>query len=339
MSVISLRRFWKPLAIAAALAFLYAGVMMKLAHEWWTDANYSHGLLIPFIIGYILWTERARIFETPVFNNHISCGLPLAFEIMCGAVLILCALLMLWGGAAGAELFVQRASLILMLAGTILYFFGFRLLRFGLVPLVLLMLAIPIPAIIFNKIAFPLQLLASQCAVWAMQTIGIATLRQGNIIELMPFGAMQPKRLEVVEACSGIRSLMTLVTLAVIFAYFTRPQFEKTNTRRDFLFRYDFWRATLIVTSAVPIAIATNAFRVSVMGVLARYYGMQIADGFFHSFSGWVVYVVAALMLLGFGWLLDKIFNNKADSHGALIAHGNSTKTLAPQVAPANFSD
>lgn len=335
MSVVFLRQFWKPLAVAAALAFLYAGVVSKLAHDWWTDANYSHGLLIPFIIGYILWTERAGIFEASGARD-----LPSGFDIACGAALILCALVGLWGGVASAELFVQRASLVLMLAGILVYFFGFRLLRaVGFVPLVLLVLAIPIPAIIFNKIAFPLQLFASRCAVWVMQTIGIATLRQGNVIELMPFGALQPKRLEVVEACSGIRSLMTLVTLAVIFAYFTRPQVENKNNRRSFLIRYEFWRAFLLVVSAVPIAIATNALRVSIMGVLARFYGMQIADGFFHSFSGWVIYIVAALMLLAFGWLLDKFFGRKESAQGKFASHNDSAKTLAPQTASANGGD
>src|SRR5437773_8502705 len=119
---------------------------------------------------------------------------------------------------------MQRTSLVLMLAGTVLYFWGFALLRLLVVPLFLLLLAIPIPAIIFNKIAFPLQLFASRCAVWSMTLFDIPVLRQGNVIELMPLGARETRKLEVVEACSGIRSLMTLVTLAVVFAYFTHPR-------------------------------------------------------------------------------------------------------------------
>src|SRR6185295_19366281 len=119
---------------------------------------------------------------------------------------------------------VQRASLVLMLAGVMIYFFGFRMLRLVAVPMFLLVLAIPIPQIIFNRIAFPLQLFASRCAVAAMTLFEIPVLRQGNVIELMPLGAKEPKRLAVVEACSGIRSLMTLVTLAVVYAYFTRPK-------------------------------------------------------------------------------------------------------------------
>jgi exosortase/archaeosortase family protein len=198
----------------------------------------------------------------------------------------------------------------------ILYFWGFRLLQFALVPLFLLLLAIPIPAIIFNKVAFPLQLFASRCAVWAMRQFDIPVLRDGNVIELMPLNSTATKKLEVVEACSGIRSLMTLVTLAVVFAYFTAPDSNDNNTGRGgdrvgrtrwTLARYGFWRALIIVAAAVPIAILTNALRVSGTGILARYYGTEIADGFFHSFSGWVVYIVAFLLLFAVGWLLDRL--------------------------------
>src|SRR5207237_4714557 len=132
---------------------------------------------------------------------------------------ILLALAALWTGTAGAELYVQRLSLVLMLGGITVYFFGAQLLRLLLVPLLLLLLAIPIPAIIFNKVAFPLQLFASSCAVWAMRLFGIPVLRLGNVIELMPCGVREIKRLEVDEACSSIRSLTTRVRLADIFVY------------------------------------------------------------------------------------------------------------------------
>jgi exosortase/archaeosortase family protein len=197
-----------------------------------------------------------------------------------------------------------------------------------IVPLFLLLLAIPIPAIIFNKIAFPLQLFASRCAVSAMTFFDIPVLRQGNVIELMPLGARETKKLEVVEACSGIRSLMTLVTLAVVFAYFTHPRGDSGDGDKSQgpepnspivkvlgrLKTFGFWRSTIIVLSAVPIAILTNALRVSGTGILARYYGTRVADGFFHSFSGWVIYVVAFLMLFGVGWLLDRVNPTKPES-------------------------
>jgi exosortase/archaeosortase family protein len=234
-------------------------------------------------------------------------------NVMLGGAAILLALLMLWAGIAGAELYTQRISLILLLVGVVVYFWGARLLGFLVVPLGLLFLAMPIPAIVFNKIAFPLQLFASRCAVWSMRMFDIPVLRQGNVIELMPLNSIQTKKLEVVEACSGIRSLMTLLTLAVVFAYFTYPSTPDANnntsstSKLSFLRSYGFWRSAILVLSAVPIAILTNAARVSGTGILARYYGTQIADGFFHSFSGWVIYIVAFLLLFGVGWVLERI--------------------------------
>jgi exosortase len=299
---------WRILAIAAALVFSYATVLTRLGHDWWTDENYSHGLLIPFIIGFILWSQRERLARTAQRP-----------AMWCGIAAVLFAALALWAGTAGAELYLQRTSLVVMLAGIVLYFWGFSVLRLLIVPLFLLLLAIPIPAIIFNKIAFPLQLFASRCAVWAMTVFEIPVLRQGNVIELMPLGARETKKLEVVEACSGIRSLMTLLTLAVVLAYFTQPRDSDDGStpsakvgpriRSGFarLKSFGFWRSTIVVLSAVPIAILTNALRVSGTGVLARYYGTRVADGFFHSFSGWVIYVVAFMLLFGVGWLLDRV--------------------------------
>lgn len=298
MSVLAPKYIWRVLAFAAALSFTYAAVLSKLGTDWWNDENYSHGLLIPFIIGYILFSQRERLAREPVKPATLL-----------GAATVVCALMGLWAGTAGAELFMQRISLVLILAGTVIYFWGLRFLRLLLVPLILLLLAIPIPAIIFNKVAFPLQLFASRCAVWTMGLFSIPVLRQGNIIELLPLGARETKKLEVVEACSGIRSLMTLFTLAVVFAYFTHPDRSSNGTGRSgmaFLKSYGFWRSSIIVLSAVPIAILTNALRVSGTGVLAHYYGVEVADGFFHSFSGWVIYVIAFLMLFGVGWVLDR---------------------------------
>jgi exosortase len=299
MSVPATKFFWRALPIIVAIAFAYATVLAKLSNDWWTDENYSHGLLIPFIIGYILWAGRDK-FAAARSNASVWLG---------GAAVAI-ALLALWAGVAGAELYTQRMSLVLLLAGIVVYFWGVQLFKLILIPLFLLILAIPIPAIIFNKIAFPLQLFASRCAVWSMQTLGIPVLRQGNVIELKPLNSFATKKLEVVEACSGIRSLMTLITLAVVFAYFTHPNSDPDHPKTRF---YGMLRSVIIVLSAIPIAIVTNALRVSGTGVLAHYYGTQIADGFFHSFSGWVVYIVAFLMLFGVGWLLDR-FRPKSSS-------------------------
>jgi len=165
-----------------------------------------------------------------------------------------------------------------------------------------------------------------------MALFDIPVLRQGNVIELLPLGARETKKLEVVEACSGIRSLMTLLTLAVVFAYFTYPRNPDLNggTRRGGLFlkTYGFWRSTIIVLSAIPIAILTNALRVSGTGVLARYYGTEIADGFFHSFSGWVIYIVAASMLFAVGWVLDRFKPSHVETE--------QTPTTAPEKETAD---
>jgi exosortase len=297
------RHYWRAFAIISAILFTYAAVLLKLSRDWWLDENYSHGLLVPFVIGYILWLQRDKFATEPARPSVLLGGLAVVF-----------ALFALWGGVAGAELYTQRMSLVLLIAGTVVYFSGVRFLRLILVPLGLLILAIPIPAIIFNKIAFPLQLFASRCAVWSMSVLGIPVLRQGNVIELKPLNSFDTKKLEVVEACSGIRSLMTLVTLAVVFAYFTHPRSGNSNRpggRFGWLRSYGFWRSTIIICSAVPIAILTNASRVSGTGILSRYYGTQIADGFFHEFSGWVIYIVAFLLLFGVGWVLDFFFKRK----------------------------
>ena len=286
---VSPRKILQPLAIAAALAFLYFTVLVKLGNDWWVDENYSHGLLIPFVIGFILWQERKSF---GALKSRPANRL--------GAVGVVMAMFALWAGTAGAELFVQRVSLVLMLLSVAIYFWGVRVVRLVAMPLLLLLISIPIPQIIFNRIAFPLQLFASRCAVAAMQFLSIPVLRQGNVIELMPLGASEPKKLAVVEACSGIRSLMTLVALSLIYAYFTRP---KTPSNKIF----GAVRIVTLVLAAVPIAILTNALRVSGTGVLAHYYGTRVADGFFHSFSGWVVYVLATALLFATGWVLDRI--------------------------------
>src|ERR1043165_1946413 len=195
MSVLATKRSWRAIALTSVVLFTYAAVLVKLSRDWWSDENYSHGLLVPFIIGYILWLQRDKFATEPARPSVLLGGLAVVFSLFA-----------LWTGVAGAELYTQRMSLVVLIAGTVVYFAGFGFLRLILVPLGLLILAIPIPAIIFHKIAFPLQLFASRCAVWSMSVLGIPVLRQGNVIELKPLNSFDTKKLEVVEACSGIRS-------------------------------------------------------------------------------------------------------------------------------------
>ncbi|MCB1022760.1 MAG: archaeosortase/exosortase family protein, partial [Acidobacteria bacterium] len=226
-----------------------------------------------------------------------------------GGGFIFAAFVFLLGGTLGAEFFVQRISLVLMIAGIIIYFFGFRIVQNLSIPFVLLLLAIPIPQIIFNKIAFPLQIYASRLAVWGIRLFPVPTVRNGNVIEILPRGATQTIALEVVEACSGIRSLMTLMTLALILAYFTRTRSsENTESGSRFFQNIDFWRGLVLVFSAIPIAIITNAGRVTATGVLTYYYGSMATEGAFHDAAGWMVYLVALALLISLNFLLIKVF-------------------------------
>jgi exosortase D (VPLPA-CTERM-specific) len=190
------------------------------------------------------------------------------------------------------------------------------------VPFVLLLLAIPIPQIIFNRIAMPLQTLASQMAVWGIRVFEVPTVRMGNVIDILPKGGIQAISLEVVEACSGIRSLMTLVTLALILAYFTR---RDDGGKWGGLSTPDLLRAILLMIAAVPIAVLTNAARVTGTGILTYYYGKQATDATWHDASGWVVYVAALGLLIGVNFGLRAIFQRK----GAQTQSTQSTQTSA----------
>ena len=327
MSVFHFRHHWRVFVVIAALFFIYASVLLRLSNTWWTDANYSHGLLLPFVIAYILWSQRQKLTESP--SN------PSTFW---GSLAIGVALFALWVGVAGAELYVQRLSLLLMIGGVIVYWRGFHLLRLMWMPLGLLLLAIPIPAILFNQVAFPLQLFASQCAVWSMQALDIPVVRQGNVIELMPLNSLQTRKLEVVEACSGIRSLLTLLTLGAVLAYLTAPR-ARANLASGWrpVTSWGGCRFALVLFAAVPIAIVTNALRVSGTGILAHYFGTRIADGFFHAFSGWLIYVAALVLLFCFTWLLDR--SASLASQWSAQDGAETVKRSAPQIQPLEGTD
>jgi exosortase D (VPLPA-CTERM-specific) len=320
-SQFKIQNLWKPLLVAGALVFLYGTVLVKLGNDWWTDENYSHGLLVPFVIGYIIWLEFDSL-KKAVSSNFALLGL----------AIILFALFALLVGILGAELFTQRISFVLMLAGIIVYFFGARIVAMLVAPFTLLLLAIPIPMIIFNKIAFPLQIWASQAAVWGIRLFEVPSVRKGNVIELLPRGATQIVGLEVVEACSGIRSLMTLVTLALILAYFTRsPRENFSDSRFDFLRNPDFWRTMILMLSAIPIAMLTNAARVTGTGLLTYYYGKQSAEGFWHDASGWLVFLSAFGLLLFVNYIL-KNFLPKAAKKIKKLNSKSKSEDLKPEL-------
>jgi exosortase len=251
---------------AVSFAFLYQEVVRKLVHDWANDDNYSHGFLIVPIALFFTWERREALKGlTPR---------PTIF----GLLIILGSAAVLIAGVLGAELFLTRVSIIGMVVGTVLFLFGWRHLHVLAFPVAFLLLMIPLPAIIFNQIAFPLQLLASRFGEAALNAAEIPVLREGNVIVLAR------TTLEVAEACSGIRSLISLLTLGIVFGYLA--------DRRS-------WVRVAIALSTVPIAVMANGLRVAGTGIAAHYYGPAAAEGFFHTFSGWLVFVLAfALMLL-----------------------------------------
>ena len=258
----------------AALAITYWGVLAGLVSAWYTDDNYSHGFFIVPLAAYFAWERRAAFTAAPIAPSWL------------GLIVVAFSLLLLVAGLMGAELFLSRVSIIGAFTGAILFLFGWQRLRVLLFPLAFLFLMIPLPALIFNKIAFPLQLLASNLGESTIDALEIPILREGNILILAN------TTLEVAEACSGIRSLVSLFTLGLVFGYFVDPR---------------PWVRVVIALSAVPVAIVTNGLRVASAGVAAHNYGTAGVEGIFHEFSGGVVFVVAFLMMLGLQRLLQRV--------------------------------
>ena len=207
-------------------------------------------------------------------------------------------LAMLIAGTLGAELFLSRISMIGVAAGAVVFVGGWRALRALQFPVAFLLLMIPIPAIIFNQIAFPLQLLASRFGTAVMSLVSVPVLREGNVLVL------SNTTLEVAEACSGIRSLISLLTLGVLLGYFADSR---------------AWVRTATALATVPIAIFANGLRVAGTGVAAYYYGPGAAEGFLHTFSGWLVFVAALALLVAVQRTLSKCFRIKGDAAESLL--------------------
>jgi exosortase len=250
--------------LSLLLVVLYHGIAVKLVTDWYDLPDFSHGFLIPFFAAFLLWDKRQEIRSTPIAPSWA------------GLSLIVMGLFELLIGVLGADLFLQRTSFVLLAAGLVWTLFGKAMLGRVKFVLFVLLLAIPLPTILFNQITFPLQLLASRLASTLLQWVGVPVLQEGNIIQLpaMP--------LEVAEACSGIRSLMSLFTVAVIYGYFL----ERTT-----------WRRVVLALSSLPIAVAANVARIFGTGLCVQYWDPDKALGFFHEFSGWLMFLVSLACL------------------------------------------
>ena len=256
---------WGPVALLGVLlVFLYHRVAVKLVTDWYDLPDFGYGFLIPFFALFLLWDKRRTLRTTPIAPTWA------------GAFLVILALFELLLGVFGADLFLQRTSFIVLTAGIIWTLLGKPMLGQLKFVLFVLLLAIPLPTILYNQITFPLQILASTLSSDTLQLLQIPVLRDGNIIQLpaMP--------LEVAEACSGIRSLMSLFAVAVIYGYFL----ERAT-----------WRRWVLALSALPIAVAANVARIFGTGLCVQYWDPVKALGFFHEFSGWLMFLVSLCCL------------------------------------------
>jgi len=254
----------KAAALCILIAWLYFPIIFRLAKQCWHDPNCSHGFLVPVFSSFVLWRQRSRLFA--LMPRPSTWGLPLLIFSLCVLVV----------GVLGAEIFLSRVSLLLLVASLTIYLLGWGHFRVALFPLAFLTLMIPLPEILLSRITFPLEILASRLAAVLLPFLGVPVLREGNLLRIpvMP--------LQVAEACSGVRSLVSLVTLAIIYGYFL----ESRKSIR-----------VVLAVAAIPIAVVANGLRVVGTGLLAQYGDPSMAEGFYHSFSGLFIFLLSLALL------------------------------------------
>jgi exosortase len=252
----------------------YGPVLLRLAEQWSADGDMGHGFFVPLVAGYIVWQRRRELMETRAAPDWRGLAV-----LAWGAA-------QLYVATLGAELFLARTAFIISLAGAVLLVGGRPILRIVAFPLFLLFFMVPIPAIIYNQITFRLQLLASAVAETALGAFGVPVLREGNILRL------PNQTLSVVEACSGIRSLLTLSFLSLVYAYF----FDKK-----------VWMRVALLVATVPIALLANASRVTAAGMLSEV-NPELAEGIFHAASGWLIFMAGLLLLIVTHLAINKVY-------------------------------
>jgi len=258
----------------ALLIACYAPVLYWLGYQWATDADMGHGFFVPAVAGYIVWQRRALLATVEVKQNAW------------GLVLVVWGAMQMLLGTLGAEIFLARTAFLVSLTGAILFLGGIKVLRIVAFPLFLLCFMIPLPAIIYARITLPLQIFASSVAETILGLVDIPVLRDGNVLTLAN------QQLDVAEACSGIRSLLTLSFLSLVYAYF----FDRKP-----------WMRWVMLAATIPIAIAANAGRVTITGIISNY-RPDLAQGFFHTLEGWVLFIVACTLMVGFHWAANRVY-------------------------------
>lgn len=272
--------FWELSVLGLLLLALYWSVLSHLVLNWRDDPNFSHGFFVPLFSVFVVWQERVRL--SRISRKPSWSGLGIVALGMCTLIV----------GQMGAELFLARTSLLIVLAGLIVLFYGWMIFRALLFPWAFLFLMVPMPTIVYNQITFPLQLLASRLSATILPIFGVPILREGNVINLPSMA------LEVAEACSGIRSLMSLITLSIIYGYLLEKR---------------LWVRYLLAITSIPIAVAANSVRIIGTGLLVQYWNPEMAEGYYHTFEGWLIFVISLVMLYGLHVLIGWIWPERSE--------------------------
>ena len=256
--------------LALAVLWFYWPVLAKLFGDLAENEDYSFGLLLPLVSGYIIYLKLPQIRSylwRPSWLGLLFIAVGFALYIV---------------GELGADLYVPRVSFVIVITGLLFLMGGWGLVRLLLFPLFLLILMFPLPGLLTKQLTMPLQLISSRLATAMLQMVGIPAFCQGNVIDL---GVRQ---MQMVEACSGLRYILALFALGVIFCYF---------------FQRRLWKILLLLMVLIPSAIVANAFRVMAMGIIPA---LQV-PGFWHAFSGWLIFVFCLGILSLINWILNKI--------------------------------
>ncbi len=257
---------------AAAVLFgilligLYAQALEWLVFKDWMKGDYSHCMLVPVIVMYLVWLKRHPLRDAmsePSWN---------------GVAMAAAGVFLFWIGELAGEYYTLYVSLWLVVFGFLHAALGWKKIKIILFPLLFSLAMFPFPAFINNRITLQLKILSSRIGVMMMQGYGISAHREGNIIDL------GFTKLQVVDACSGLRYLFPMMVLSILVAYFYKAR---------------MWKKIVIVLSSTPLTVLSNSLRIALSGILSEQFGTQAVEGFFHDFEGWLIFMMtlAALCL------------------------------------------
>lgn len=263
---------WLPFGVIMAL--LYYNTYMWLITNDWNRDDYSYGYLIPFVFAYLVWENRKVFMAAPVSTTWI------------GLIPVVTGVCLYCVGKLAGEIFTAYLSSWLIFCGVLLILFGWQKVRQIGFALMMLIFMFPLPHFINNKVTFQLKLMATKLGVWMLQAYNMPAYREGNVIDL---GFTQ---LQVVDACSGLRYALPLLIMGLLVAY---------------LSKIEPWKKIVIVVSTIPISVVVNGLRIASVGILYEYWGPAVAEGFFHDFSGWFIFMTSLAIMFGEKSILKRI--------------------------------